>query len=717
MNEKPRRARPGEPYPLGAAWDGKGVNFALFSQNAERVELCLFDDAGEREVERIPVCEYTNEIWHLYLPDAKPGQLYGYRVYGPYQPEAGHRFNHHKLLLDPYAKMLRGRFQWHEAWFGYQFGHPAADLSFDTRDSAPFLPKCCVIDSAFSWNNERAPRRPWRDTIIYELHVRGFTMLHPAVDVNLRGTFAGLSSAAIVRYLRDLGVTAVELLPIHAWVDETALVQHGLRNFWGYNSISYFAPAPSLMASGRLHEFKNMVHAFHDADIEVILDVAYNHTAEGDQLGPTLCFRGIDNASYYRLGLDTPQRYIDFTGCGNSFNLQHPRTLQLVTDSLRYWVEEMHVDGFRFDLATSLARRWNAEFDPRSGFLDAVRQDPVLTKVKLIAEPWDIGFDSNKLGQFPAGWAEWNDRYRDTVRRFWRGDTGQASELATRIAGSSDVFGRLGRRPWSSINFVTSHDGFTLEDLVSYREKRNTANQQGNSDGADESHSWNCGAEGPTDNPEIRRTRLRQKCNMLGTLLLSLGTPMLLAGDEFGRSQRGNNNAYCQDNGIGWVDWSLPQSVEGAALRDFVRTLIALRRRHAVFRRDHFFRGAPDAGTPTKDVTWLQPDGREMSPTTWLASDTRPLGVLLASENSTGHAVTKGDIEEVAGFLLILNPSDEQVAFQLPQIPDFDRWKPLIDTAHSDSSNLKVEPVAGFTYVAQPITLALLASHSMSKHG
>ena len=717
MNSGARDVRPGAPYPLGANWDGKGVNFALFSQNAERVELCLFDDAGNRELERIPVCEYTDEIWHIYLPGVAPGQLYGYRVHGPYQPEMGHRFNHHKLLLDPYARMLRGSFQWDEAWFGYQFGHPAGDLSFDSRDSAPFLPKCCVTGMTIAQSGERVARRQWRDIIIYELHVRGFTIRHPAVAADLRGTFAGLASPAVIGYLRDLGVTAVELLPVHAAIDETALVREGLRNFWGYNSIAFFAPAPGLMATETLNEFRNMVRAFHDADIEVILDVVYNHSGEGDELGPTLSFRGIDNAAYYRLAADEPRRYVNTTGCGNTLELQHPRVLQLVADSLRYWAEEMDVDGFRFDLAASLARRADGAFDPASAFLATLRQDPMLATVKLIAEPWDIGQDANQLGRFPAGWAEWNDRYRDTLRRFWRGDQAQLGQLATRLAGSSDMFERHGRRPWASIDFVTSHDGFTLEDLVSYGEKHNAANRQDNLDGTNDNFSWNCGAEGPSDNPEIRGTRLRQKCNLLGTLLLSLGTPMLLAGDEFGRSQQGNNNAYCQDNDVSWIDWSLPESLDGRSLLDFVRRLIALRRAHPALRRDRFLQGVPAAGNPAKDVTWLRRDGAEMATADWLAPEARFLGILLASEDSTRPVAASGESDGPGCFLLLLNPADERVSFPFPRLEGIDRWQPLLDTARLDPDEIEPAPIVGQSYVVQPGTLVLLAAYGPAKHG
>ena len=716
MSTGARRVWAGAPYPLGATWDGRGVNFALFSRYAERVELCLFDESGDRELERIAVREYTDEIWHVYLPEVAPGQLYGYRIFGPYQPESGHRFNHHKLLLDPYARMLRGRFKWNEAWFGYQYGHPASDLSFDTRDSAPFLPKCCVVEKGPEQAGKLDPRPQWRETVIYELHVRGFTMRHPALQAELRGTFAGLASASVIEYLRDLGVTAVELLPVHAAVDETMLIREGLRNFWGYNSIGFFAPAPNLMAGDSLNEFGNMVRAFHDAGIEVILDVVYNHSGEGDELGPTLSFRGIDNSSYYRLAASGPRRYVDITGVGNTLNLHHPRVLQLVADSLRYWVEEMHVDGFRFDLGATLARNADGVFDSDSAFLQTLQQDPVLATVKLIAEPWDLAQDSYKLGQFPPGWAEWNDRYRNTVRRFWRGDKGQVADLATRFAGSSDVFDHRGRRPWAGIDFITSHDGFTLEDLVSYRDKHNAANRQANLDGTNENYSWNCGTEGPTDNAQIRSKRLRQKCNLLGTLLLSLGTPMLLAGDEFGRSQLGNNNAYCQDNDISWIDWTLLERIEGRMLHDFVRKLITLRRAHPVLRPDRFLRGSPTAGKAIKDVTWLRRDGREMAPADWFASEQRFLGILLASEDTGRDVVTAGEEYRPRYLLALLNSADEQLSFRLPQMQDIGHWQPLMDTAMLHHDEAAPAVMADHSYMVQPTTLVVLAAYGLANH-
>ncbi|MBI4183529.1 MAG: glycogen debranching protein GlgX [Proteobacteria bacterium] len=676
------RVWPGEPYPLGATWDGRGVNFALFSENAEKVELCLFDEAGERELGRLPLPEYTDEVWHGYLPDARPGQLYGYRVHGPYQPERGHRFNPHKLLIDPYAKALRGTLVWNEAHFGYRLGDAAEDLSFDERDNARFVPKCQVVDPAFTWGEDRPPRTPWHETIFYELHVRGFTMRHPEVADDLQGTFAGLASHEVVRYLRDLGITAVELMPVHAFLDDRHLVEKGLSNYWGYNTLCFFAPDPRYLSSGRLGEFKTLVQVLHEAGIEVILDVVYNHTAEGSHLGPTLSFRGIDNASYYKLSRESARYYQDFTGCGNAFNLHHPRVLQLVTDSLRYWVEEMHVDGFRFDLASTLARR-NGAFDSHAGFVDSVRQDPVLSRVKLIAEPWDLGQDGYQLGNFPAGWAEWNDRYRDVVRRFWKGDEGMLGEFGSRITGSSDIFDRRGRRPWASVNFVTSHDGFTLADLVSYGRKHNEANREGNRDGTDANHGWNCGAEGPTDDPAVRRLRARQRRNLLATLLLSQGVPLLTAGDEIGRTQQGNNNAYCQDNEISWVRW---QGIgdDDRRLLEFVSRLIRLRREHIVFHRYRFFHGRRIRGTNIKDIHWLRPDGLEMTAQDWAVPYARCLAFALSGEAGEYHLTPHGEPEPDDTFLAILNAGHEPLAFELPALERNREWERLLDTASED---------------------------------
>jgi glycogen operon protein len=671
------RVWPGLPYPLGATWDGAGTNFALFSAHAEKVELCLFDDAGEQETARIALPEFTHEIWHGYLPDVRPGQLYGYRVYGPYEPAAGHRFNHHKLLLDPYAKAAHGAIRWDDAVFGYAVGDPEEDLSFDQRDSAPFMPKCQVIDPAFTWGRDQPPQRPWHETIIYEMHVKGFTMRHPEVLEEARGTFGGLSGAPVVSHLRGLGITAVELLPVHAFVHDRHLIERGLRNYWGYNSIGFFAPHPEYLGKGGIGEVKTFVQVMHDAGIEVILDVVYNHTAEGSHMGPTLSFRGIDNRSYYYLMAE--QRYYnDFTGTGNALELRHPYVLRMVTDSLRYWVEEMRVDGFRFDLASTLARV-EGPFDEHASFLDAVAQDPVLASVKLIAEPWDTGLGGYQVGHFPPGWAEWNDQYRDTLRKFWKGDAGQLPGLASRLSGSADIYHHRGRRPWASINFVTAHDGFTLRDLVSYNGKHNEANKEGNRDGSDNNNSWNCGVEGPTDDPEIRALRRRQMRNLLTTLLLSQGVPMLLGGDEFGRTQGGNNNAYCQDSEIGWLDWNLCD--EGQSLLAFTRRLIRLRADHIVFRRARFFEGATIPGTAVKDVTWLRADGAEMAEGDWADGGARMLCLLLSGEAGLTHLTERGEKETDDTFLLIVNAAHEQASQKLPATRDGAGWQTVIDSA------------------------------------
>jgi isoamylase len=686
MAEQSNRHRvwPGSPYPLGATWDGKGVNFALFSENAERVELCLFDRDGAREEARIALPEYTDRVWHGYLPDATPGQLYGYRVHGPYAPAQGHRFNHHKLLIDPYARMLAGSFRWHEAVFGYTVGDPAADLSFDTRDSAAFVPKCRIVDGAFTWGEDRPQRRPWSETVVYELHVRGFTRRHPALPEPLQGTFAGLAQPEVIKHLNELGVTAIELMPVHAMIDEAALVRRGLRNFWGYNPIAFFAAEPRYLSDGGLDEVKTMVHRLHDAGIEVILDMVFNHTAEGDHSGPTLSFRGIDNAAYYYLEPEEMRRYRDYTGCGNSLYLDHPRVMQMVMDALRYWAEEIHVDGFRLDLATTLARGEDGRFDRHAGFLDALGQDPALAKVKMIAEPWDLGADGYRLGEFPPGWAEWNDRYRDAARRFWRGDSGLLGELASRIAGSSDLFEHLGRRPWASINYVTSHDGFTLADLVSYDHKHNIRNGEDNHDGTDQNWSANYGVEGPTDEPAVNAVRERQKRNMLATLLLSLGVPMLLAGDEFGRSQDGNNNAYCQDNELGWVDWSLLDEDAGTTLARFVATMIRVRHDHILFRRRHFLHGRPIPGSGAKDVVWLTPKGQEMTPPAWHGDGTSSLAFVLSGEAGSFHQTVAGEPEPDDDFLVILNANEDAVAYTLPTAPPGGSWVKVIDTTRHD---------------------------------
>jgi glycogen operon protein len=672
------RVTEGLPHPLGATWDGLGVNFALFSAHATKVELCLFDARGERELERIELPEYTDEVWHGYLPDARPGTVYGYRVHGPYDPDNGHRFNPHKLLLDPYAKGHVGQLRWGPELYGYVMdGDGGDETSFDTRDSAALMPKCRVIDPAFTWGRDQSPRVPWERTIVYETHVRGFTMLHPQVPNRLRGTFAGLAVKEVVDYIRDLGVTTVELLPVHTSISESALLSRGLTNYWGYNTIGFFAPDPRFSASNSTSEFKAMVAHLHAAGLEVILDVVYNHTAEGAERGPTLSFRGIDNASYYRLIPDNKRLYINDTGTGNTLNLSHPRVLQMVTDSLRYWVEEMHVDGFRFDLATILGREPYG-FDEGGGFLDSCRQDPVLSSVKLIAEPWDVGPGGYQVGAFPPGWAEWNDRFRDTVRAFWKGD-GTASQLAARLCASADLFNRRGRKPWASVNFVTAHDGFTLEDAVSYNDKHNEANGEGNRDGSPDNKTWNCGVEGPTDDPEVTTLRARQKRNMLATLLLAQGTPMLLAGDEFGRTQRGNNNAYCQDNEISWVDWRI--GPDGHALADFVRRLTGLRHAYPILRRGRFFTGDYNEALGLKDVTWVNAGGSEMGPHDWHDGGMRCFGMLMDGRaQATGIRRPASD----ATLLLLFNAHHEVVAFTLPECAGGRHWAMVFDTGAPD---------------------------------
>jgi len=649
----------GSAYPLGSSWDGTGVNFAIFSAHAERVDLCIFDIRGRREIARYTLPEYTDEVWHGYLPGLRPGALYGYRVYGPYDPANGHRFNHHKLLLDPYAKAHSGMLRWSDAHYGYRIGAPRGDLSFDRRDNAGGMPKSVVVDTSFMWGRDQSPDTPWMKQVFYETHVRGYTMQHPDVLPAARGTFLGLSSPRVIEHFVDLGVTTLELLPVHAFVDDRNLIEKRLRNYWGYNSIGFFAPE-SRYLSAHHDEFKTMVKSLHEAGIEVVLDVVYNHTAEGNQLGPTLSFRGIDNATYYRLAEDK-RYYDDVTGCGNTLDLRHPRVLQLVTDSLRYWVEEMHVDGFRFDLATALARENNG-YDYNAGFFKALKQDPVLARTKLIAEPWDVGMGGYQVGGFPPGWSEWNGRYRDTMRRFWKGE-GLLSEFASHLAGSSDLYNRHGRRPRAGINFITVHDGFPLADLVSYNEKHNAANLEHNHDGTDDNASWNCGVEGPTDDPAIETLRRRQKRNLIATLLLSIGVPLLLAGDEFGHSQGGNNNAYCQDNEISWIDWN-GRTENDLAFGQFVKTAIEMRRDHPAFQRDTFFTGRPRPGSDRKDIAWYTPGGIEMTGDDW-SNDGRAIGVFFGDRPL---------------FLVLFNAFDQDVPFTMPE-SDTVAWHLILDTA------------------------------------
>jgi glycogen operon protein len=694
---------PGQAYPRGATWDGEGVNFSLFSAHAEKVELCIFDDTGRHEIQRVNIRERTDGNWHAYLPEARPGLLYGYRVHGPYDPERGHRFNAHKLLIEPYAKHLQGPLLWSDAHFGYRPGNARADLSFDRRDSAAGTPKCRVIDPAFTWGDDRPPRMPWHQTVIYEAHVRGVSIRHPQVPPRLRGTYAGLASAPIVDHLVRLGVTAVELMPVHFFVDDRHLLERGLRNYWGYNTLGFFAPEMRYSSTGRISEFKTMVKVLHSAGIEVLLDVVYNHTAEGNQMGPTLSFRGIDNASYYRLVADNPRYYMDFTGTGNTLNLQHPNVLQMIMDSLRYWVTEMHVDGFRFDLASALARELY-EVDRLGSFFDTIGQDPVLSQVKLIAEPWDVGSGGYQVGNFPPGWNEWNDKYRDALRGYWKGDGGLIGECARRISGSADLYEASGRKPHASINFITAHDGFTLQDLVSYNDKHNEANGEDNRDGHNENRSWNCGVEGPSEDAAVLALRRRQKRNLFASLLLSQGVPMILGGDELSRTQRGNNNAYCQDNEISWADWDLDQ--RRREFLEFTRRIVRLRREHPVFSRRRFVRA--DTLTPEglKEIIWLNPEGREMSASDWQQDFARCFGVYLAGAAIERRGRRGAPIRD-SNFLLLLNAHHEAIGFRVSDILAGKSWTAALDTALDDP--FQARPLAaGGEYPLQGRSLALL---------
>jgi glycogen operon protein len=654
------------------------VNFALFSANAERVDLCLFSADGKRELERVRMPEYTDQIWHCQLPDIQVGQLYGYRVYGPYAPERGHRFNHHKLLIDPYARKLAGPLVWDHANFGYRIGDARRDLSFDHRDSSRFVPKSQVMPLSAPAAGPR-PNIAWQDSVVYELHARGFTMRHPQVPEAIRGTFAALASKPVLGYLSQLGVTSLELLPVHAFIDDHHLFERGLRNYWGYNTLSFFAPETRYLSDGEPDEVRRFIEAAHAVGLEVILDVVYNHTAEGNELGPTLSFRGIDNATYYRLRSDELRYYADVTGTGNTLASHDPNVLQMITDSLRYWVEQMGVDGFRFDLASALARNALGEFDPNAGFFGVLKQDPVLSRVKLIAEPWDLGEGGYRVGGFPTGWAEWNDRHRDTVRRFWRGDPGVVSELATRLTGSSDIYNRAGRRPWASVNAVTTHDGFTLADLVAYNSKHNDANPHENNDGNDHNLSWNSGVEGMTDDPVIVALRAKLQRNQLATLLLSQGTPLLLAGDELGRTQHGNNNAYCQDNEISWLDWSMLER-DGGPLLAFTRTLLELRKQHIVFRRQHFFTGRTIPGTDVMDVVWINSDGTPRMGSDWAGSEDKFLGFMLHGEAGEYHLTASGERAQDVSALVALNAGTEQLEMWVPACGIDAHWHVVVDT-------------------------------------
>jgi glycogen operon protein len=700
------RTTPGAPYPLGATWDGKGVNFSLFSENATMVELCVFDsERAEKEAHRIPLTEHTNRIWHVYLPDARPGLLYGYRVHGPYDPATGHRFNPAKVLVDPYAKAIARKARWDDSLFGYAVGHPESDLAPDPHDNAPFAPLGRVVDPAFTWGDDRPPRTPWHDTVIYETHVKGMTARHPELAEPLRGTYAGLASEPVIRYLKELGVTAVELIPVHHHVDDRQLVERGLVNYWGYNTLSFFAPDLRYHSGtmAPVAEFKTMVRTLHAAGIEVILDVVYNHTAEGNHLGPTLSLRGIDNASYYRLSPTEPRYYVDYTGCGNTLNMQHPHVLQLIMDSLRYWITDMHVDGFRFDLASTLARELR-DVDRLGAFFDIIHQDPIISQVKLIAEPWDLGEGGYQVGNFPVLWTEWNGKYRDTVRRFWKGEGGQVAELASRLAGSSDLYEQTGRRPHASINFVTCHDGFTLQDLVSYNDKHNEANGEDNRDGCNHNDSWNCGAEGPTDDPGVNRLRERQRRNFMATLMVSQGVPMICGGDEFGRTQRGNNNAYCQDNELNWFDWEFAK--DQRQFLEFTRRLIAFRKRHPVLQRRTFFQGRRIRGSEIKDIAWFSSSGREMTDEEWWADHVRSMGMRLS-----GDAIEETDehgrpiVDDT--LLILLNAHHEAVPFVLPAHRAGTRWIMVLDTARDGERTRNHLERGGRTYDLPAHSLAV----------
>lgn len=698
----PSRVREGRPFPQGATFDGKGTNFALFSAHATRVDLCLFDDAGNEE--RIELPEYTNEVWHGYLPDVKPGQRYGYRVHGPYAPAEGHRFNHHKLLLDPYAREIEGDLTWSDELYGYTIGHPDADLSFDERDSAPFMPKAVVVHDDYDWEDDQRLLTAWNQTLVYETHVRGYTMRHPDVAEAARGTCAGLAHDAVLDYIKGLGVTAVELLPVQAYLDDSHLLEKGLRNYWGYNTLAFFALKSRYLASGHRDEFRDMVKAMHRKGLEVVLDVVYNHTAEGNQLGPTLSFKGIDNATYYRLAEDK-RYYINDTGTGNTFNLSNMQAMRFVTDSLRYWAQDMHVDGFRFDLATILGREPSG-FDQRGGFLDACGQDPLLSQVKLIAEPWDCGPGGYQVGRFPPGWAEWNDKFRDNARSFWKGDEGMLAEFATRFTGSADLFDRRGRRPWSSVNFITAHDGFTLHDLVSYNDKHNSANGEDNQDGSNHDGSCNHGAEGETDDAAINALRERQMKNLLATLLLAQGTPMLLAGDERAQTQGGNNNTYCQDNETAWIDWQRDPS-EGR-LAEFVRELTALRRRYPILTRGRYLNGRYSEEAGVKDLTWLNPSGAEMQEADWSDAGARSVGLVL--EGKAQHSGVREHAND-ATLLILINAWHEGVSFKLPddeQTPL--HWKLMVST--DEALDRQSVPKGSTEFLAPPRSVTVFECRS-----
>jgi len=709
------RVWPGQPYPLGATWTGLGVNFAIFSAHATRLELCLFDSADATvPTECLALPEHTDMVWHGYLPDARPGQLYGYRVHGPYDPGSGQRFNPNKVVLDPYAKSIGRPVRWDDALFGYTIGDPRGDLSFDTRDSAAYASLGAVIDPAFTWGGDRPPRTPWHKTVIYEMHVKGFSKLHPNIPSAIRGTYEALTTEAAITHLQQLGVTAVELMPVHHHAYDRHLVDRGLANYWGYNTLGFFAPdiryASSPNPEESVREFKRMVKALHSAGLEVILDVVYNHTAEGNQLGPTVSLRGIDNVSYYRLTPEDRRYYLDFTGCGNTLNMRSPQVLQLIMDSLRYWVLDMHVDGFRFDLASTLARELY-DVDRLGAFFDIVHQDPVLSQVKLIAEPWDLGAGGYQVGNFPVLWTEWNGKYRDAMRAFWKGEDRGVAEVATRIAGSNDLYEHSGRRPYASINFITAHDGFTLQDLVSHDQKHNDANGDANQDGESHNLSWNCGVEGSTSDPRVVKLREQQKRNLFASLMLSVGVPMISGGDEMGRTQQGNNNAYCHDSELSWTPWSLmPEQRE---FLDFARRLIQFRRRQPTLMRRKYFQGRPLRGADVKDIYWLAPGGREMTDVAWNAPFVRSLGVLIV-----GNVLD--DIDErgrpLAGdtLLILLNAHFEEVPFVLPAIETGHEWVRILDTIESRVPRLRFD--GSVKYPLQGRTLALFTLEGDRRH-
>jgi glycogen operon protein len=693
---------PGSPHPLGATFDGAGTNFSLFSEVATRVELCLFDAHGNER--RVDLPEVTAFCWHGYLPRVRPGQRYGFRVHGAYEPERGLRCNPAKLLLDPYAKAIAGELTWDASVFGYPLGSP--DGPPDERDSAPYVPRSVVINPYFDWSNDLPPRTEWHDTVIYEAHVKGFTARHPEIPPDVRGTYAAFAHPAVIEYLQKLGVTALELMPVHHFVSEHFLVERKLSNYWGYNSLGYFAPHAPYSTSGgpgdAVLEFKHMVKTLHRAGIEVILDVVYNHTAEGDHRGPTLCFRGIDNAAYYRLVPDNARYYQDYTGCGNSLNMRNPQVLQLIMDSLRYWVLEMHVDGFRFDLAAALARELHA-VDRLSAFMDLIQQDPTLAGVKLIAEPWDIGEGGYQVGNFPARWSEWNGKFRDAVRDYWRGQDQMLGEFANRFTGSSDLYESTGRRPYASINFVTAHDGFTLRDLVSYNDKHNEANGEQNRDGESHNRSWNCGVEGDTDDPNVLALRARQQRNFLSTLLLSQGVPMLLAGDEFGRTQRGNNNGYCQDSELSWIDWERADK----DLLEFTRALLAFRRAHPVLRRRKWFQGESIRGSKLTDIGWFRPDGQEMTENDWNAFFAKSLGVFLngrgiPSRDRYGRRILDDS------FYVIFHCGPDPLDFTLPKALGDGRWQHVLDTTRKSFGDGGREYLPGGKVNAAPRSVHVL---------